>query len=99
MATYTSDSLDKLRKQELIVTVLTQQSKLEDRQYMEEVRKLYESVSQLHSELALTKNVNNLLLTRLTTFMLSQIFGSRTIRQRTKVLKLTVLLLHLDYNK
>ena len=99
MATYTSDSLDKLCKQELIVTVLTQQSKLEDRQYMEEVRKLYESVSQLHSELALTKNVNNLLLTRLTTFMLSQIFGSRTIRQRMKVLNLTVLLLHLDYNK
>ena len=99
MATYTSDSLDKLRKQELIVTVLTQQSKLEDRQYMEEVRKLYESVSQLHSELALIKNVNNLLLTRLTNFMLSQIFGSRTIRQRMKVLNLTVLLLHLDYNK
>ena len=99
MATYTSDSLDKLCKQELIVTVLTQQSKLEDRQYMEEVRKLYESVSQLHSELALIKNVNNLLLTRLTNFMLSQIFGSRTIRQRMKVLNLTVLLLHLDYNK
>ena len=67
MATYTGDSLDKLRKQDLIPIVLTLQSKLEDKDntVLEEVRN--ESVSQLRSELGVTKNVNNLLLTRLTT--------------------------------
>ena len=69
MAIYTGDSLDKLRKQDLIPIVLTLQSKLEDKDnpVLEEVRKLNESVSQLCSELAVTKNVNDLLLTRLTT--------------------------------
>ena len=38
-----------------------------DNTVLEEVRKLNESVSQLRSEVAVTKNVNNLLLTRLTT--------------------------------
>ena len=38
-----------------------------DNTVLEEERKLNESVSQLRSELAVTKNVNNLLLTRLTT--------------------------------
>ena len=38
-----------------------------DNTILEEVRKPDESVSQLRSELAVTKNVNNLLLTRLTT--------------------------------
>ena len=67
MATYTGDSLDKLRKQDLIPIVLTLQSKLEDKDntVLEEVRN--KSVSQLRSELGVTKNVNNLLLTRLTT--------------------------------
>ena len=69
MAIYTGDSLDKLRKQDLIPIVLTLQRKLEDKDnpVLEEVRKLNESVSQLCSELAVTKNVNDLLLTRLTT--------------------------------
>ena len=69
MAIYTGDSLDKLRKQDLIPIVLTLQSKLEDKDnpVLEEVRKLNDSVSQLCSELAVTKNVNDLLLTRLTT--------------------------------
>ena len=66
MATYTSDSLDKLRKQDLIPIVRTLQSKLEDKDntILEEVRKLNKSVSQLRSELAVKKTVNNLLLTR-----------------------------------
>ena len=66
MATYTGESLDKLRKQDLIPIVRTLQSKLEDKDntILEEVRKLNESVSQLRSELAVTKTVNNLLLTR-----------------------------------
>ena len=38
-----------------------------DNTVLEEERKLNESVSQLRSELAVTKNVNDLLLTRLTT--------------------------------
>ena len=38
-----------------------------DNTVLEEVRKLNESISKLHAELAVTKNVNNLLLTRLTT--------------------------------
>ena len=69
MATYTGDSLDKLRKQDLIPIVLSLQSKLEnkDNAVLEEVCKLNESVSKLHAELAATKNVSNLLLTRLTT--------------------------------
>ena len=69
METYTGDSLDKLRKQGPIPIVLTLQRKLEDKDstVLEKVRKLNESVSQLWSELAVTKNVNNLLLTRSTT--------------------------------
>ena len=56
-------------QQDLIPIILTLQSKLEDKDntVLEEERKLNESVSQLRSELAITKNVNNLLLTRLTT--------------------------------
>ena len=69
MATYTGDSLDKLRKQDLIPIVLSLQSKLEDKDntVLEEVRKLNDSISKLHAELAVTKNVNNLLVTRLST--------------------------------
>ena len=64
MATYTGDSLDKLRKQDLIPIALNLQSKLEDKndKILEEVRKLNESVSQLRSDLAVAKTVNNLLL-------------------------------------
>ena len=69
MATYTGDLLDKLRKQDLIPIVLSLQSKLEDKDktVLEEVRKFNDSISKLHAELAVTKNVNNLLLTRLST--------------------------------
>ena len=69
MTIYTSDSLDKLRKQDLIPIILSLQSKLEDKDntVLEEVRKLNDSISKLHAELAVTKNVNNLLLTRLST--------------------------------
>ena len=58
-----------MREQNLILTVLSLQSKLEDKDntVLEEVRKLNESISKLDTELAVTKNVNNLLLTRLTT--------------------------------
>ena len=70
MATYTGDSLDKQGIQDLIPIVLTLQRKLEDKDntILEELRKLNESVSQLRSELTVTKTVNNLLLTKLTTF-------------------------------
>ena len=61
MATYTDNSLDTLRKQDLIPIVLSLQSKLEgkDNTVLEEVRKLNESISKLYAGLALTKNVNN----------------------------------------
>ena len=46
MATYTGDSLDKLRKQDLIPIVLSLQSKLEDKDntVLDEVRKFNESI-------------------------------------------------------
>ena len=61
MATYTGDSLDKLRKQDLIPIALSLQSKLKDKDntVLEEVCKLNESILKLHAELALTKNANN----------------------------------------
>ena len=67
MATYTGDALDKLHKQDLIPIVLSLQSKLEykDITVLEEVCKLNDSISKMHAELAVMKNVNNLLLTRL----------------------------------
>ena len=54
MVTYTGDSLDKLCKQDLIPIVLSLQSKLEDKDntVLEVVRKLTESNSKLHAELA-----------------------------------------------
>ena len=62
MATCTGDSLDKLRKQDLIPIVLSLQSKLEnkDNTVLEEVRKLNESVSKLHAELTVTESANKL---------------------------------------
>ena len=69
MATYTGNSLDKLRKQDLIPIVLPLQSKLEDKDntVLDEVRKLNDSISKLYAELAVAKNINNLLVTRLST--------------------------------
>ena len=69
MATYTDDALDKLCKQDLIPIVLPLQSKLEDKDntVLDEVRKLNDSISKLHAELAVTKNIKNLLVTRLLT--------------------------------
>ena len=57
MATYTGDSLDKLRKQDLIPIFLSLQSKLEDKDntVLKEVRKRNESISKLHAELAVKK--------------------------------------------
>ena len=68
MATYTDNSQDTLRKQDLIPIVLSLQSKLEgkDNTVLEEVRKLNESISKLYAGLARTKNVKNLLLTKFT---------------------------------
>ena len=67
MATYIDQSLNKLCKQDLMPIVLSLQRKLGDKDdiVLEKVRKLNESVSKLHAELSVTKNVNNLLLTRL----------------------------------
>ena len=61
MATYTGDSLDKLRKQDLIPIALSLQSKLKDKDntVLEEVRKLNESISKLHAAATVTRNVNN----------------------------------------
>ena len=69
METNTGDSLDKLSKQDLIPIALSLQSKLEDKgnTVLNEIRKINDSISKLHAELAVTKNVNNLLVTRLST--------------------------------
>ena len=67
MATYTGESLDKLRKQDLVPIVLCLPSILEDKDntVLEKVRKLNDAISKVHAELAITKNANNLLLTLL----------------------------------
>ena len=73
MASYTNDSLDKLRKQDLIPIVLSLQSKLDEanneanNKVLEEVRNLSDTISKLSSELSITKNVNTLLSNRLVT--------------------------------
>ena len=73
MASYTNDSLDKLRKQDLIPIVLSLQSKLGEanneanNKVLEEVRNLSDTISKLSSELSITKNVNTLLSNRLVT--------------------------------
>ena len=74
MASYTNDSLDKLRKQDLIPIVLSLQSKLDEannkanNNVLEEVRNLSGTITKLSSELSITKNVNILLSSRLITF-------------------------------
>ena len=69
MASYTNDSLDKLRKQVLIPIVLSLQSKLDEanNKVLEEVCNLSDTITKLSSELSITKNVNTLLSSRLVT--------------------------------
>ena len=69
MASYTNDSLDTTRKQDLISIVLSLQSKLDEanNKVLEEVRNLSDTITKLSSELSITKNVNTLLLSRLAT--------------------------------
>ena len=69
MASYTYDSLDTLRKQDLISIFLSLQSKLDEanNKVLEEVRNLSDTITKLSSELSITKNVNTLLLSRLVT--------------------------------
>ena len=61
MASYTNDSLNKLRKQDLIPTVLFLQSKLDEanneanNKALEEVCNLSDAISKLSSELSITK--------------------------------------------
>ena len=64
MASYTNDSFDKLRKQDLISIALSLQSKL-DEANNEANNKVLEEVRRLSSELFITKNVNTLLSSRL----------------------------------
>ena len=67
MAPYTNDSLDKLRKQDLIPIVLSLQSKLDEanneatNKVLEEVRNLSDTINKLSSELSIVKNVNTVL--------------------------------------
>ena len=73
MASYTYDSLDKLRKQDLVSIVLSLQSKLDEAnneaniKVLGEVRNLSDTITNLSSELSITKNVNTLLSSRLVT--------------------------------
>ena len=73
MTSYTNDSLDKLRKQDLIPTVLSLQSKLDEanndgnNKVLQEVCNLSDTITKLSSELSITKNVNTVLLSKLVT--------------------------------
>ena len=73
MASYTNDSLDKPRKQDLIPIVLSLQTKLDkanneaNNKVLEEVRNLSDTITKLNSELSITKNFNTLLSSRLVT--------------------------------
>ena len=73
MLSYTNDSLDKLRKQDLIPIVLSLQSKLDEanneanNKVLEEVRNLSDTITKLSSELSIVKNVNTVLSNRLVT--------------------------------
>ena len=69
MASYTNDSLDKLRKQDLIPIVLSLQSKLDEanNKVLEEVRNLSDTITKLSPELSITKNDNTFLSSRLVT--------------------------------
>ena len=70
MASYTNDSLDKLRKQHFIPIVLSLQSKLDEanneanNKVLEEIRNLSDTITKLSSELSITKNLNTLLSSR-----------------------------------
>ena len=69
MASYTNDSLDKHRKQDLIPIVLSLQSKLDEanNKVLEEVRNLSDTITKLSPELSITKNDNTFLSSRLVT--------------------------------
>ena len=73
MTSYTNDSLDKLRKQDLIPTVLSLQSKLDEanndgnNKVLQEVCNLSDTITKLSSELSITKNVNTVLSSKLVT--------------------------------
>ena len=70
MATYTNESLDKLYKRELIPIVLSLRNKLDEAnnsktELLDEIRKLNDKFDKLQSDECVTKNVDNLLLSRL----------------------------------
>ena len=74
MASYTNNSLDKLRRQDLILIVLSLQSKLDEsnnegkNKVLDEVLNLSDTIIKLSAELSIKKNVNALLSSRLVTF-------------------------------
>ena len=73
MASYTNDSLDKLREQDLIPIVLSLQRKLDEanneatNKVLEEVRNLSDTITKLSSELSIVEKVNTVLSNRLVT--------------------------------
>ena len=72
MSPYTEESLGKMLKRDLTQTVLNLQSTIADKsnsnnELLEEIRKLNNNFSKLHSELAVTKQVNTELIKRIVT--------------------------------
>ena len=70
MATYTNESLDKLYKKDLIPIVLSLQNKLNEAnnsktESLDEIRKLNDKFDKLQSDVCISKNVNDLLSSRL----------------------------------
>ena len=70
MATYTNESLDKLYKKDLIPIVLSLQNKLDEAnnsktELLDEIRKLNDKFDKIQSDVCISKNVNDLLSSRL----------------------------------
>ena len=70
MATYTNESHDKFCKKDLIPVVLYLQNKTDEAnkfktELLDEIRKLNDKFDQLQPDVCITKNVNNLLSSRL----------------------------------
>ena len=70
MATYTNESLDKLYKKDLIPIVLSLQNRLDEAnnsktELLDEIRKLNYKLDKLQSDVCISKNVNDLLLSTL----------------------------------
>ena len=64
MATYTNESLDKFYKKDLIPIILSLQASKSKTELLDQIRKLNDKFDKLQCDMCVTKNVNNLLSSR-----------------------------------